>query len=593
MRLQLSRIQFDQNSFWSAGNQPTQLVFNLDEKLAERHLKALILISNRVLASASFYFESGITRRIARKNSVYLERGDLLFFVNEEYQSIKDHAEQKRRKSPEPLVGNYSGIRVGRFSNELSDAGDTLFRPDVDLSALIRQVWRLDLSAVERGSIFEAVQVYSESESEKARALAVLYSVADDTNLDFVWGTIEPRLVEANLPTQLVFAARRRLSVIYAHCTAGALGCGVDNPDTFLNRSALKVTSLFDTTLFLACLRSLNVLKYFESLGAEEIIELKHSDEWRWFKKLYQALLNELIDDEEDRLGDILADISTAERASFRRGLGHDEFIQIFQETVDLWAKKEKKFESAVAVLRTAHLIFDTSLVDSVRNRVAELADRKVTNLAQPGIHSSRIMTKYQAQSLSSEVNLVKVLFWAANPSDGTQLEIDKEFRDLRRRVRQVPNSEQVIEFVWEGAVERTELQDHLLRERPSILHFSGHGSRAGRIVIEHEAGGSIEMPTCAIGRLFELCSDFVKCVVLNCCYSEEQARIIAQHIPIVIGCSSAVGDQTALTFSYSFYRTIAYGESIDQAFKFAMNQLELLYDSEGAAIYKILKNSR
>lgn len=57
-----------------------------------------------------------------------------------------------------------------------------------------------------------------------------------------------------------------------------------------------------------------------------------------------------------------------------------------------------------------------------------------------------------------------------------------------------------------------------------------------------------------ALAGLFKLFDKKVKCVVLNGCDSQIQAKIIAQHIPYVIGMQEAIGDRAAIVFAVGFY---------------------------------------
>ena len=66
-----------------------------------------------------------------------------------------------------------------------------------------------------------------------------------------------------------------------------------------------------------------------------------------------------------------------------------------------------------------------------------------------------------------------------------------------------------------------------MLDESPAIVHFSGHGDIDG-IAIEDSLGNAKLIDTSAIGNLFELFSENIKCVVLNSCYSESQAMEIS-----------------------------------------------------------------
>ncbi len=43
-------------------------------------------------------------------------------------------------------------------------------------------------------------------------------------------------------------------------------------------------------------------------------------------------------------------------------------------------------------------------------------------------------------------------------------------------------------------------------------------------------------IPPEALASLFSLVTEYVKCVIVNTCYSEIQAKAIAQYVPVVIG---------------------------------------------------------
>ncbi len=64
--------------------------------------------------------------------------------------------------------------------------------------------------------------------------------------------------------------------------------------------------------------------------------------------------------------------------------------------------------------------------------------------------------------------------------------------------------------------------------------------------------------------------------MVLNACYSHAQATGIAEQIDVVIGTSSKLTDDTAVTFAASFYQALAYGRSIQTAFELGANTMQL-----------------
>lgn len=169
----------------------------------------------------------------------------------------------------------------------------------------------------------------------------------------------------------------------------------------------------------------------------------------------------------------------------------------------------------------------------------------------------------------------VRILFLAANPTDTARLQLYKE-------IRKIDNTLQSAEFRnrfdlrqhW--AVQITELQSFFLRHKPDIVHFSGHGSKTSEIILEDELGESHPVPIRALSQLFETLKDNVRCVVLNACYSEQQAKAIADHIDCVIGMSTAIDDVTAISFSKALYRALGFGRDMKTAFELACSQIDL-----------------
>jgi hypothetical protein len=126
------------------------------------------------------------------------------------------------------------------------------------------------------------------------------------------------------------------------------------------------------------------------------------------------------------------------------------------------------------------------------------------------------------------------------------------------------------------------------LEENPQILHFWGHGDING-IIIEDEYGESKTLSSNSIDSLFKLFSNTIECVILNACFSENQARDISKYIPFVIGMNDSIGDKTAIVFATSFYDAIGDGKNIEFAFKYGISNLSL-EDLEGQNIPVLFK---
>lgn len=170
---------------------------------------------------------------------------------------------------------------------------------------------------------------------------------------------------------------------------------------------------------------------------------------------------------------------------------------------------------------------------------------------------------------------IIKVLFLAANPIDTKPLRLDEEIREIDTAFRQAEYRNRFdIRQHW--AVRVMDLQSHLLRHQPDIVHFSGHGSGTSSIVLENINGKSHLVSPRALSQLFSVLKDNIRCVVLNACYSETQAKAIAEHIDCVVGMSSAIGDKAAISFATAFYHALGYGRDVKTAFDLGCVQIDL-----------------
>lgn len=159
-----------------------------------------------------------------------------------------------------------------------------------------------------------------------------------------------------------------------------------------------------------------------------------------------------------------------------------------------------------------------------------------------------------------------RVLFLSANPSTLSRLSIDEEQRAITQRLRQSGLADK-LELRTEAAVRPTELPAALLRYKPRIVHFSGHGSQSGELLLSTGDGEATPVSTEALQDLFRILSRDILCVVLNACYSQQLASALAQIVPCTVGMTRAVRDVAAIAFVAGFYEALALGESVKTAF--------------------------
>ncbi len=169
----------------------------------------------------------------------------------------------------------------------------------------------------------------------------------------------------------------------------------------------------------------------------------------------------------------------------------------------------------------------------------------------------------------------ITILFLAANPSNTPPLKLDEECRAIDQALRLGEFRDSfTIQQQW--AVRIQDLQEHLLRHRPDIVHFSSHGGVGGEIILEDHTGNTRPVSPEALGRLFSALQDDIRCIVLNACYSERQASTLAQHVDCVVGMSTAIGDRAAISFATAFYRALGYGRSVKTAFDLGCAEISL-----------------
>jgi hypothetical protein len=167
------------------------------------------------------------------------------------------------------------------------------------------------------------------------------------------------------------------------------------------------------------------------------------------------------------------------------------------------------------------------------------------------------------------------ILFLTANPTDAARPRLSQELRNIGEGLQRSQKRDQFkLEQRW--AVHPLDIQRAMLDLEPNILHFSGHSEGEAGIVFENESGNTTLVDGEALASLFKLFSDKLNCIVLNGCYTEVQANVIAQHIPYVIGMNQAIWDKPAITFTVGFYDALGAGRDVEFAFKLGCTAIQL-----------------
>jgi hypothetical protein len=179
------------------------------------------------------------------------------------------------------------------------------------------------------------------------------------------------------------------------------------------------------------------------------------------------------------------------------------------------------------------------------------------------------------AHMAAQAAQTIKILLLAADPIQPVRLQLDEEVRAIDQALRQADYRDR-FELEQHWAVRAAELPGLLLRHRPHIVHFCGHGSGNDEIILLDDFGNPQTVTGTALSQLFAQLKNEIRCVILNACYTETQARAIATHIDVVIGMSSAITDVAARHFATAFYQALGYGRSVQSAFELGCAQIAL-----------------
>ena len=177
---------------------------------------------------------------------------------------------------------------------------------------------------------------------------------------------------------------------------------------------------------------------------------------------------------------------------------------------------------------------------------------------------------------MTDERKIVRILFLAADPTDASRLRLGEEFREIQGKLKQARFRDLFKLELPQLSLRPEDISQALLDTQPKIVHFSGHGTSTGALCFENQTGKTQLVQPEALAALFEQFSSHVNCVILNACYSETQAKAIAEHLEYVVGMKKAIGDKAAISFAVGFYQALGAGWTIEEAYKLGCVQISL-----------------
>ncbi|HLP45602.1 MAG TPA: HEAT repeat domain-containing protein, partial [Candidatus Kapabacteria bacterium] len=204
--------------------------------------------------------------------------------------------------------------------------------------------------------------------------------------------------------------------------------------------------------------------------------------------------------------------------------------------------------------LKNGLLVYKDHIVNDSEKDLSSLWD------AQEDLKAIQTGTK-------KEVIKKKILFLSANQVGEGRLNLDRELREIDAALIRSKNRD-YLDLIVKLAVQVNDFRQGLLDHEPYILHFSGHGSEKGLIVLD-EIGVCPEiLSNSELSGILKIFKEKVVCVVLSSCYSARLANMVVKHIPYVIGMKKEIPDNASIAFSAAFYDAIGAGRTIEDAFE-------------------------
>jgi hypothetical protein len=169
----------------------------------------------------------------------------------------------------------------------------------------------------------------------------------------------------------------------------------------------------------------------------------------------------------------------------------------------------------------------------------------------------------------------IQILFVSASPWKNSRILVDEEAREISERIHEGPYRDR-FEFFNHPATRPGDLQKLLLRHRPQIVHFSGHGTKEEKIILGGRFGRGKTVERHGLADVFSLYNNHVRLVLLNACFTKAQARSVSEIVDYSIGTGKGIGDKASVAFAGAFYRALGFGKSVRDAFESATAELAL-----------------
>src|ERR1035438_4110270 len=242
------------------------------------------------------------------------------------------------------------------------------------------------------------------------------------------------------------------------------------------------------------------------------------------------------------------------------------------EDQIERFPRKKVDAEKVIKEFASFDLERERALENQFLKRLEELGyeeeflkkeDPLAIQVVKAMVSHGRIGFSQIKREISQEK--VKILFLAANPRKTTRLDLEEELRLIEIELKGSLYRDRIA-FVARHAVGPDDLVRLVRAEKPTIIHFSGHGAPDGILLRDDGVEGYRIVHGESSASLLK--DRGVQMVVLNACFSMAQAEPLSSSVQTIIGTTEEVGDEAARRFSVAFYRTLGDGYAVAEAFR-------------------------
>ncbi len=239
-------------------------------------------------------------------------------------------------------------------------------------------------------------------------------------------------------------------------------------------------------------------------------------------------------------------------------------------------AKKEKELAAEeVKLLREQE--------KSQKKRESEIRSNYTQLQSDMNMQKSNTELLYQEiRELKKPKEKISILFLGANPdiinqegSEQSKLKLDKEAREIKESLTKSLNRDS-INFETRWAVRTSDLFQAINEVNPTIIHFSGHGTEDGKLVLQDNTDKPKLVDIESIVKMIDASTDNLRLAVFNNCFSSQFAEYVVDSIEASIGMNDSISDEAAIIFASQLYSAIGFGNSLEKAFNQAKARLLL-----------------